>query len=81
MDFYERDVDDTLKSDGPWVGTHDGSSISPSDSYSRWKFYDSNDISACSNFEKECDDEDSAYFLFATNIISNDTVFVPDRLI
>ena len=67
LDNYERDIEDVNARLGPWVGAHDGSSFSPTDSYNRWMFYDSNDISACSKFDKECDNEDSAYSYYKDN--------------
>ena len=58
LDDYDKDIDENDRL-GPWVGAHTGSSFDKNDHYSDWLFYDSQPITTCKRFEKECDDESS----------------------
>ena len=58
LDDYDKDIDENDRL-GPWVGAHTGSSFDKNDPYSDWLFYDSQPVTTCKKFDKECDDESS----------------------
>ena len=52
LENYDKDIAQNDRK-GPWVGAHPGSSFANTDSYSRWLFYDREDITACGKFDKD----------------------------